>query len=430
MKRVLIAVTLLVLLVGAACTSAQPGGEQNASGGPAQVVLWHGYEGIERRSLESLIDKFNASRDDIVVKGQFNGSNDHALQKVLTALAGGTYPDIAYLYGSWAANIAAAPRVVPLNDMIEADPEFNWNDFYPGEREAATVDGDIVGIPALVDNLAIVYNKKLFDAAGIDYPTPEWTWDDFRAAAAALTDSDAQQFGWAYPADASEDTVWHWEAMLWEAGGDILTEDNTQAAFNSDAGVHALTALEEMAVHDKSVFIDTTNTKIAQLFNSGRLGMVVTGPWDLSSFPSVEYGVEIMPSFGDPANHQTIAGPDNWVLFDNGDERREAAFEFLTWLSAPEQVLQDSLRTGHLPIRESVTELPGYPKFEKKYEGVGTFVDNLANVEKARPTIKTYPRVSEALGQAIVAVLLGRSDPETALDQAADQVNTILAGEG
>ncbi|MFN2489678.1 MAG: ABC transporter substrate-binding protein [Actinomycetota bacterium] len=431
MRRTVVATTLLLCLIGAACTSSDDsgGGGSSSGGGPAEVVLWHGYQGVEKRSLDKLVNEFNSSHEDIEVTAQFNGSNDHALQKVLTALAGGSYPDIAYLYGSWAANIAGAPRVVALNDMMQADSSFDWEDFYPGEREAATVDGEIVGIPALVDNLAIVYNKKLFDQAGVAPPSPEWTWDDFRAAAQELTDPSTQQFGWAYPADASEDTVWHWEAMLWEAGGDILNEDNTEAVFDSPEGVEALTALQAMAVDDESVFIDTTNTKIDQLFNSGKLAMVVTGPWALSSYPSVDYGVEIMPSFSDPENHQTIAGPDNWVLFDNGAARREAAFEFLSWLAAPEQVLQDSLATGHLPTRASVTELPGYKDFESKYEGIGTFVDNLGNVEKARPTVKTYPKISEALGQAIVAVLLGRAEPQEALDQAAQQVDAILAGE-
>jgi multiple sugar transport system substrate-binding protein len=291
------------------------------------------------------------------------------------------------------------------------------------------VNGKIVGIPALVDNLAIVYNKKLFNDAGIGYPTANWTWDDFRSAARALTDPAKQQFGWAYPADSSEDTVWHWEAMLWEAGGEILNPDNSKAAFDSSAGIKALTMLQDMATQDHSVYLDTTNTKIDQLFNSGKIGMVVTGPWSLPSYPNLDYGTQIMPSFGDN-NHQTIAGPDNWVLFDNGAARKKAAFEFMSWLTAPKQELKDSLATGHLPLRASVKKLPGYAQFPKKFKGVSTFVNNLANVKQARPTITQYPKISEALGQAIVAVMLGKSDAAAALSQASQQANAILAGQG
>jgi multiple sugar transport system substrate-binding protein len=428
MRRMVGILAALLALVAAACTSDGGGSTQpedgDGGGGPVEIVMWHGYAGLEKRALDTLVEDYNASQTDAVVTTFQLSSNDRGLQKVLTAIAGGEPPDISYLYGSWAANIAESGSTVVLNDMIESTPDFDWEDFYPGERTAATVDGNIIGVPALVDNLAIVYNPELFDDAGVDYPSADWTWDDFRAAAQALTDPDQQQYGWAYPADATEDTVWHWDAMLWEAGGDILNADNTQAVFNSEAGVRALTVLDEMANEDQSILIDTTNTKIDDLFNNGKIGMVVTGPWALPGYTNVDYGVEIMPAF---ENHQTIAGPDNWVLFDNGPERVQAAWDFTTWFTAPEQLVRDSLMTGHLPTRASVTELPEYEEFPKKWPGVDVFVENLENVEKARPVVTTYPRISEAMGQAIVAVLLGEQEPQAALDEAATKVNAILA---
>ena len=89
--------------------------------------------------------------------------------------------------------------------------------------------------------------------------------------------------------------------------------------------------------------------------NSGKVGMLVTGPWDLSQLSDIDYGVQVMPTFaGSSGGHQTIAGPDNWVVFDNGDQKKQAAIDFVKWLSAPEQVKAFSLGTGDLPIRTSV----------------------------------------------------------------------------
>jgi multiple sugar transport system substrate-binding protein len=287
-----------------------------------------------------------------------------------------------------------------------------------------------VGIPALVDNLAIVYNKKLFSQAGISPPSPDWTWDDFRAAAKKLTDPSTKQFGWSMPANDSEDTVWHWEAMLWEAGGQILNADNTKAAFDSPQGLQAMTMLRDMAVTDKSVYLDTTNSKYADLFNAGKIGMLITGPWDLSGF-HVDDGVQIMPSFaGSSAGHQTIAGPDNWVVFDNGTTQRTAALDFLTWLTAPAQVKTFSLETGDLPTRASVAQNAKVTQqMNAKFPGVKTFIDNLSNVKNARPQIPEYPKISLALSNAIVAVMLGKLDPQAALDQAAAATNSALAGD-
>jgi len=428
-----------VVLIAVACTSGSSG-SSSASGAdcgqPTQLTMWHGYGKVidnqgqtnyEAKSLTDLVDQYNAMNTGVCVNLDYIGTNDHALEKLTVALNAGEQPDITYQYGTSMPQLAGAPGIMDLTDKVQ-DPTFKWNDFVAGARDAATVDGHVLGIPALIDNLAIVYNKDLFKQAGISPPTADWTWDDFRAAAAALTDPSKKQYGFAFPVDGTEDTVWHYDAMLWEAGGDILNSDNTKAAFNSDAGVQALTTLQQMAVTDKSVFLDQQNTgKIQQLFNAGNIGMLVTGPWDLSSLPDINYGVQIMPTYPG-GTHASIAGPDMWVLFDNNGHG-EAAWQFMQWFTAAQQIKADSLESGHLPTRNSVVKEPGFLNaFDKKFPGEGLFAQNLANVTKARPVITSYDQISTIMGQAIVKVMLGQGDPKTSLDDAANQVNQVLAG--
>ena len=174
---------------------------------------------------------------------------------------------------------------------------------------------------------------------------------------------------------------------------------------------------------DKSIYLDSGNGNYANLFNSGRIAMLYTGPWDLSSFTNVDYGVQIRP--GD-RNHQTIAGPDNWVLFDNGKQRSDAAWTFMKWFMSTKEHLKLALATGQLPIRASEMKQPSYKAYTKKYTGIKTFVANLLNAKKVRPVDARYPRISEAVGQAVQAVLLGKADPKKALDDAAGKVNSIL----
>jgi len=421
MRRSLLFVAALLLVLVAGCGGS---GSGSSNGGRVNIVLWHGYVDIEGRALADEAKRFNATHSKIHVTVQNYGNADYALQKVLTAIRGGSYPDIVYLYGSWAANMARTPKAVDVAPLIKSDPSINWNDFWPAERQAVTVGDKIVGVPALVDNLALVYNKKLFDQAGMSYPTADWTWDDFRAAAKRLTDPSTKQFGWAYVNDASEDTVWRFDALLWQAGGDILTPDQKHAAFNSPAGVAAATLLQQMATVDHSVYLDNGNGNYANLFNSGKIAMLFTGPWDLSGFPDVDYGIQILPG---NQNHQTISGPDQWVMLDNGDARRNAAWTFLKWFTSPTEAMQWSLATGDLPIRASQIQTPTYPKYTAKYKGIATFVDNEQNALKARPVLPTYNEISQAMGQAIQAILLGKAQPQQALDQAAQEVDQILA---
>jgi multiple sugar transport system substrate-binding protein len=321
--------------------------------------------------------------------------------------------------------------VVTLNDVVKSK-SVNWNDFWVGERDVATVNGRVIGMPALVDNLAVVYNKKLFAQAHLPLPGPNWTWSQFEADAKKLTIPSVKQFGTAYVTPGSEDTVWHWEALLWEAGGRVLDTGNTKAAFDSQAGLTALDALRTMAVTDKSMYLDPTDSAYANLFNSGKIGMLVTGPWDLSAFPNIQYGVQIMPSFpGTAGGHQTISGPDNWVVFNNGASRVKTAENFLLWLTAPSQDKFFTLKTGNLPTRQSTASSPGYQsQMDASLPDVSAFISNLGNVKLARPQIASYPQVSQVIGNMIVGVLLGKQQPKAALDAAAAKVNQILAGSG
>jgi multiple sugar transport system substrate-binding protein len=427
MKRHVLVIVSSLVILAAACTGGdeeEPSTPTSEPAGPVTLTLWHGYTDAEADSLNALLAAWNQENPDIAIEPLFV-NNDKALQKLTVALQGGETPDITYQYGSSLPQLAAAPGLVDLTGWTQ-QPDVNWEDFVAGAREAATFEGKVLGVPALIDNLAVVYNKTLFDEAGLEYPNDQWTWDDFRAAAAELTDPAQKRFGFSYPMDASEDSVWHYDPLLWQNGGSILTEDGTQAAFNSPEGVEALEVLVGMAVEDESVFLDLQNSPYTGLFNSGKIGMLVTGPWDLTSFPDVDYGVEILPGFN--GDHQTIAGPDMWTVFDNGDGRAQAALEFIAWLTAPDQIQADALATGHLPFRLSVIEDTAFvEEFGATLPGVDVFAENLANVQQARPVLAAYPQVSEAMGLAIVSAMLGEKDARSALDEAAAQANDALA---
>lgn len=432
MKRFGLSVAVALTLLAAACSSGGGGTGATGPNGQVNLVLWMGYtppppasQGAEYESLKGLIAKFSQAHPKIHIRMEYV-DNDYALQKVTVALQGGEQPDISYQYGTNMPQVAQASEVVNLTNIVN-QPQYGWTDFVPGERDVATVGGKVLGIPALVDNLAVVYNKTLFAEHHLAAPGPGWTWSQLAADAKAITDPSQKIFGLTFPADGSETTVWEYEAMLWEAGGHILTSDNSKAAFNSPAGVQALTLLRQMQqAHSLYLDFHPDAGNSETLFNSGKLGMIITGPWDLSSFPNVHYGVQIMPSWNPGGSHQTISGPDNWVVFNNGPARVQASLEFLQFLTSPANLLQNSMATGDLPTKLSVQSLPGFADFNTKFPGAGVFAANLKNVEQARPQIAQYPRVSAALGREVVAALLGQATPQAALNSAAQQADSYL----
>jgi multiple sugar transport system substrate-binding protein len=428
--RRLLAIGVAASFMIAACTGGSSGsgdnGGSSSGGGPVTIQFWHGQQQAAARSLTKLVDEFNSTHSDVQVEASSGGVTvDDMLPKVISAIAAGTYPDVVYLYGSWAANIAKSGKTVDLSSRIN-EPGFNWDDFWGSSKQIVAPGGKVIGFPALIDNLSVIYNKKIFDAAGLPYPSADWTWDDFRQTAKELTDPAKHIYGVNYPVSGDLDTVWRFFPGMWQRGGQIISDDGTQAMFNSQAGVDNLTLWQQMATVDHSVFFDPNDSKAEPLFTSGHLAMYVSGPWEVQVLQEagVDWGDQVLP--GVNGDHQTVSGPDNWVILDRGTDHVNASIEFLKWLTAPEQELKWMMATASLPVRPSIMKLPDYQEFLDKYPGIGAMADNLANAKQAMPTLTQWPRIVDALGQSIASVLLGKAQPKDALDQAAQQADALL----
>ena len=180
---------------------------------------------------------------------------------------------------------------------------------------------------------------------------------------------------------------------------------------------------------DGSVYVDTKpdSDQTYQLFNNGKIGMVVTGPWQLPDFidAKVDFGVAPLPTFG--GEPLTISAPDTWTIFDNGDARSKAAIEFVQWLNSPEQDAKWVTKAGSLPLRKGTAEQPEWAAYQKDVPGLSVFLDALDGA-RVKPANPEYPQVSEAVGQSLVAVLLKRAEPSDALQQAVQASDAVLAG--
>ena len=237
MRRLGVAASVAIVLLAAACSSGPAGGSA-AQDGTVRLVLWMGFtppppvsQSQEYLALKSQVAEFTRLHPKIHIQMQYVNS-DYALQKLTVALQGGQQPDISYQYGTNMPQVSQTSQVVDLTKTVQ-QPGFGWNDFVPGERDVATVDGKVLGVPALVDNLAVVYNKDLFRQHHLAVPAANWTWSQLAADAQAISDPAHKIFGLTFPADGSETTVWEYEAMLWEAGG----RDRKSTRLNSSHSV-------------------------------------------------------------------------------------------------------------------------------------------------------------------------------------------------
>jgi multiple sugar transport system substrate-binding protein len=389
--------------------------------GVVTVDLWHGQVDTGKAAIDALINEFNKTHPNIKVVGGGGGvTADSMLQKVTAGLAAGSFPDVAYIFGSDLASLTKSPKVADLTDALKID------DYWPAAKDAVSVKGKVRAAPALLDSLCLVYNKKLFTAAGLPEPQAGWTWDDFVTTAQKLTNPAKGVFGTGWPGVGDEDTVWRIWPMIWDLGGDVVSGDGKKVGFDQ-VGEQALGTLDRLRT-DKSLYVDPKpgSEQLYQVFLGGRMGMVATGPWQLPELidNGLEYGVVPLPSYsGKPV---TISGPDTWTVFDNGKAKVKAATEFVKWMAEPAQDIQWDMKGGSLPITKATAELPQWKKHSAETNGLDVFVKAL-DAAKVRPTITAYPQISQHLGEAIVAVLLGKQSPGDAIKQAVDQCNQVLA---
>lgn len=393
------------------------------------ITWWTGQADEAQQLLVGLAREFEKAHPNVTIEVSSGAPTTAELQQKLAAgFASNKYPNISYAFGSWASELEASGRTLDISDAV-AEPDVKWDEFSDAARATVQPTGEaVIGFPAVVDNISLIYNKTVFDAAGVDYPTDDWNWDDFRDAAKKLTDASTQTYGYAYSVSGTEETTWQFWPHLWQNGGEILTADQKKSAFDSAAGEKSLTFLRDMAVTDKSVYLDQTDEKFAQLFASDRIGMMTSGPWQLTPLKTAgtSYGVTELP--GTDGVHTTVSGPDIWALFNTKDANENHwATEFTQWLTSAEQDLRWNVAFGNLPLRSSELDSPEFAKQVAELPGLDVMAANNDNATIARPTVPGYVGLSEAIAGAISAVLQGDGEPAAALKEAATKADAALA---
>lgn len=164
-------------------------------------------------------------------------------EEMTTAFAGGVTPDVFQGGAVWAPQMARRGWAAPLNSFIEADEDWDWEDFPEGLRNDVTIKGDIVGVPYRQDIRTLWYNQEMLGEAGFD--SPPTTWDEMLEVAQATTVKDDSGFSVEGYHFSDGDGNWQrdWQPFLmWVemAGGSFLSEDLTTCTLNEDAAIAAL----------------------------------------------------------------------------------------------------------------------------------------------------------------------------------------------
>jgi fructooligosaccharide transport system substrate-binding protein len=438
MKKIIVLMLSFVLILTslAACSSnneeaGNNDGDTNAVSSnttgeeeQVEITFWrHDFE-VEAESFKKLIASFEEEYPNIKVKLELF-PNDQYETKIRTALAGQSAPDIIAIDGPTLASYAHNGALIPLDDYMNKDG--NKDDIAEPVLESLTYDGKIYAAPNNDASLAMFYNKKMFEEAGIALPSKDadepWTWEQVLDAAKILNDPENGVYGWnpnPWGFAGHEGVPFMDMTYLWQAGAEILSPDKSTAKgyLDSEASKQALTFFKSLynseGVAPKELPQDA--------FANGKVAIHVDGPWAFSAleanFPDFKLGedYDVAPLW---KGVEQVTPNGSWNLgITSQSEHPDEAWLFVNWATGIEGSKVWYEDTKNLPARLSTAD--AFPEL-KEYP-MNIFVEQSAKYAKPRPVTPAYPAVSEAVRLLFEEVGLGDSDVDEATAKAVQKI--------
>ena len=367
-KGTLLAVALAVALGWAGTAQAQT----------VEIEYWQ-YTFAQRvQAIDELIKRFEAANPGIKVKHSHVPYDDFRL-KIAAAIPAGQGPDVVQLFYGWLHDYLKAKLLQPLPPELFDAAEIE-REFFPLVKQMK-IDNQYYAVPTAVRSLALFWNQKLLREAGLDPAKPPQTLDELVEAAKRLTKRDPAgnllQAGMALDM-GGQDHHWLREVLIRQLGGQPYSPDGRRVAYNSPAGVRAVTWYTDLVSrHKVSQFGFLTDGVTA--FRSGKAGFTIDGSFRLGAFDGqagLEYAVGELPAHeGKRSNFASY-----WV---NGitpkatGPKKEAAAKFLRFITTPAAMELWLEKVGELPARKTVAErdaVKNHPKY-------GPFIRGLAYAE-------------------------------------------------
>jgi multiple sugar transport system substrate-binding protein len=401
------AVLAAVLAAGMSVTvGACASGPGAASSEAKTLVVWDYQQEPGKEYLKRLSDytaETGVEIDRVAIK------YEDFLGKILQAAAANKLPDVIMIDNPWNSAMAAEGVLADLTDRVEEWGQ--WDQYYEGPAASATWDGRIYGVPNESNNLIMYYDKTVLDEAGLAAPT---TWDELSSAAKQLAGDG--RYGFSTSMIKSENSVFVFEALLWQAGADLDSLDSPESL----QAMQYLESLQESGAMSEEALSWDLRAGVTELVN-GRSAIAFGGTWDGGWIAeNMEHELGVAPLPAGPSGEASNLGGENWAITTTS-KLQDEAWDLVTFAVDPDQSMAYLIESGQLPSRKDIAAMPEFAE-----EPFATYLEQL-QVARARVYGPEYPRMADALTQAFQSVLSGQQEPEAALQEAASAIEPLLA---
>ena len=392
-------------------------GGKSYNGPKVSLAFWNGFTGGDGDYMRELVDKFNSQEKNINV-AMSTSEWEVYYQKVPSAVQSGKGPDLGIMHVDQLPTNAARGVILALDDVAAA-LKLKKSDFAPVVWEAGVYNGKRYGIPLDIHPLGFYYNKSTMEKAGLDPDSPPQTKDDYMAALEQMK-SKGIQGHWMSPFLFTGGLTF--QSLIYQFGGELYNGDATKAAFNSEAGVNALTWMVDVVKKGYSPK-DVAQDAEYFAFQDGKNAFMWNGIWnilELDGIKDLEWGAAQLPQIG--SQNGAWANSHNFVIMNKRgqDPNKVAASKvFINWVS---ERSEEWAKAGQVPARNSVRETKAF----KSLEWQPIFAQELPYVQFTPPEPGIADVYTGSLEPAINEAVLLKKEPQAALDEAASKADQLL----
>jgi len=398
-------------------TATEAPAQSPASIAKVTVTYWHSMSNPETEQFNKVIAAFEAANPDITIESTRYASDDNSFQNAMvTAMSSKTFPDAARMDIAWVSQYAADGVLMPLDGQMS---DFNAisKAVFPGPLSTNFYQGHYYGLPLDTNTQVLLWNKQVFQAAGINEPPKTLT--EFADVACKLSDKNKEIYGYAQGGTY----FWASAPIFYAMGGKIVDDKQTTATgyINGPQSVAAFTMLKSL--YDKGCMSPNLlggGIATDAGHGEGKYAMIIDGPWMVdkykSMYPDFQTNFALIPTGPDGTTSSVVGGED--VVIFNSAKNKEATMKWLSYLMSPD-AQRIMAEVGIMPTLAGLQNDPALPPY------FGIFMEQLKTAQARVPHPK-WSQMDDAINQAYQRILLGEQPVQASLDQAAEEINALL----
>ncbi|KFG00226.1 sugar ABC transporter substrate-binding protein [Streptomyces scabiei] len=410
-----IAATALVASIALTATACGGSDSGDSADGPITITWWDTSNATnEAPTYKALVKEFEAAHKDIKVK-YVNVPFDQAQNKFDTAAGATGAPDILRSEVGWTPAFAKKGFFLPLDGT---DALKDQDKFQPSLIKQAQYDGKTYGVPFVTDTLALVYNKELFEKAGVEAPK---TWDDLKKAAATVKDKTGVDGYW------GSTQAYYAQSFLYGDGTDTVDVAAKKITVNSAEAKKAygtwLDLFDGKGLHKADTTADAY-AHIQDAFVNGKVASIIQGPWEITNFYKGEafkdkanLGIATVPA-GTSGKAGAPTGGHNLSVYAGSDKaKQEASLKFIDFMTSAKSQETIALKNSTLPTRDDA-----YTTAVKADPGIAGYQTVLAAAQP-RPELPEFSSLWGPLDTELLAIAGGKES----LDKGLGNAETAIA---